>query len=728
MIKNKYIVILVFFVVIIITNQIIVQLDINRQTSYAKIINIAGKQRTYGLQISKIASNAKQLQNTDFYKKDIKNLEKILDTFTKANNYLLNINNSNYKKSSVSSLFEKNQPFFDNIVSASSAVIKNPNNPSTLNSFIVSVQENENQYLSNSNSIVDEYQHISENRFSMLKKIQLFFITFTSVSLIALFIFIFLPLFRKNKALTFLNLELERFKAKVKKKEKEKKNVEKILERTNTVARIGTWDVDLIKNKINWSKITREIHEVDDNFTPDLNTAINFYKEGYSRNKIQNLITNSIEKNTTYDTELEIITTKNKSVWVRVIGEASFNNNKCVRLYGVFQDINERKIQQLKLKQVNEDLKAIFESGPISIIRTDIDGNVTHFNKGAELLLQYKREEIIGKPPPKQMHNRSEILKRGRELSEIYGQEISGFDVITTVAKKEGFESRRWTYYRKDGTSFPVQLIVTAIKNEEGIVVAFIGVGTDITEIIEKETNLLKTKNNLEVVREKLIDQNKQLANFAHITSHNLRAPISNLQSLLSLHDIAESKEEKDLIFSKFGTTIDHLSSTLNILVEAIKIKEKKPSELVMEELFFDQTFTKTKGLLSGEILKINASIEADFSIVEKINYNQAYLESIFINLISNALRYSSPKRKANIQVKSRIKKGKVQLLFSDNGLGINLEKNGDKLFGLNKVFHRHKDSKGVGLYIVKNQIQSLGGTITCISKVNIGTTFIITF
>jgi sensor histidine kinase regulating citrate/malate metabolism len=91
-------------------------------------------------------------------------------------------------------------------------------------------------------------------------------------------------------------------------------------------------------------------------------------------------------------------------------------------------------------------------------------------------------------------------------------------------------------------------------------------------------------------------------------------------------------------------------------------------------------------------------------------------------------LRYSSPKRTPKIQVTTSIKEGKTQLVVADNGLGIDLKKHGNKLFGLNKVFHRHKDSKGVGLYIVKNQVTSLKGTISCMSEVDKGSTFTITF
>jgi PAS domain S-box-containing protein len=728
LIKNKYIVVLIFFVVIIIANQIIVQLEVNRQSSDPKTINTAGKQRLYSQQITNIALRIKYAENELIQKKDLLILEKITDTFFRANTFLRNINLTNYKRTSIDSLFEISEPYFNNIITSSKEYIRNPKSAVSLNSFIKAIEENESQFLNSMDVVVTEYQYISDQRLTILKKVQLFFITFTSVSLIVMFVFIFLPLFRKNKALTFLNLELKRFKAEVKKKDKEKKNVQQILERTNSIARIGTWEVDWKKNTVNWSKVTKEIHQVDENFKPSFETGINFYKEGYNRNKIQEVIEYATKNNTSYDIELEIVTAKNKTNWVRVIGETEFKNNKCSRVYGIFQDINERKLQQLKLNQVNEELKAIFNSGPISIIRTDKKGVVTHFNKGAELLLQYKSEEIIGKQLPCNLHNKAEILTRAKELKELYGQELSGLDTLTAIAKREGFESRRWTYFRKNGSSFPVQLIVTAIKNTNGGIIAFLRVGTDITEIVEKENKLINTKNNLEIVTEKLINQNKQLANFAHITSHNLRAPISNLTSLLGLYNIAENKEEEELIFSKFRTVIHHLSSTLNVLVEAIKIKEKKISDLKIEELKFIDFFYKTKELLSGDILKMSAKLIYDFSAIESIKYNKPYLESIFINLISNALRYSSLEREIIIDIKTRIKKGKIQLLISDNGLGIDLEKNGHKLFGLNKVFHRHKDSKGVGLYIVKNQIESLGGSISCVSKSNIGSTFKVTF
>ena len=571
MLKYKFIFALLLIIVVILINQVLIQVDLNKQSNDANVINVAGKQRMFSQQITKIAYEASELSKNSLYNNDIKVLEKVIDTFTQTNNYLKKINTKDYKKSSIDSLFKINQTYYSIIVNSSNKLIKNPNDELIFDEFITSIKENEASFLITMDAIVDEYQQVSEDRLTFLKKIQILSTIIKLLVILTLFFFVLLPLSKKNKNLTFLNKELKKFKNEVKEKEKEKKNIEEILDRTNEVARIGTWEVDLSNQKVTWSRITKEIHEVEQDFIPDLTTGINFYKEGESRDKITKLVSDSMKNGSTYDTELQIITAKGKEVWVRVIGKAELIKGKCVRIFGVFQDINEVKIYQ-----------------------------------------------------------------------------------------------------------------------------------------------------------EKLIAKNNQLANFAHITSHNLRAPVSNLNSLLSLYNMSEDPKEKSLIFSKFKVVISHLSSTLNTLVEAIKIKEKKDIEL--EEVYFQDLLTKAEELFSGDIINKKATIIADFSEVEKIVYNKVYLESIITNLISNSLKYNSLDRILKIKISTKIHNNKIQLLVTDNGLGIDLEKHKHKIFGLNKVFHRHKDSKGVGLYILKNQIESLGGSISVQSEVEKGTTMIVEF
>ncbi|MBU0697062.1 MAG: PAS domain S-box protein [Bacteroidetes bacterium] len=512
----------------------------------------------------------------------------------------------------------------------------------------------------------------------------------------------------------------------IKEKEAEQYRIQKILEKTNEISRTGTWEVDLVNNKIIWSKVTKEIHEVSPDFEPDLATAIDFFKEGNSKKTITEVVNEAIVHVSPYDVELEIITAKNRIVWVRAIGQAEIIDGKCIRLYGVFQDINELKLAEEKIIRTNTELNAILNSGPISIITTDMNGLITHFNKGAEQLLQYTANEMIGKLTPAVIHLEEEVTNRGKELTEQYGKEISGFNVFVEKAKRGEYESRQWTYIKKDGTQFPVELLVTALINLKNEITGFLGVGTDISARIASEKEILDAKNSLELLTKKLTKQNNQLASFAHITSHNLRSPVSNLNSLLYFYNNSESMEDKAELFEKFEIVIKHLTSTLNTLVDTLKIKEETNHEI--EKLVFDDLLNKTKEILSGQIIETQAHITSDFSKAQKINYSRTYLESIFLNLISNAIKYQSPERALKIHLETIHQNGKTELIITDNGLGIDMDKHGSKLFGLNKTFHRHAEAKGIGLYLTKTQIESMGGNISAKSKVNEGTSFIVTF
>lgn len=298
---------------------------------------------------------------------------------------------------------------------------------------------------------------------------------------------------------------------------------------------------------------------------------------------------------------------------------------------------------------------------------------------------------------------------------------------VETAIKIKKFENLVHRIMLKDGTVKTIKLMSEIFTNNIGEVIELFGTCQDITESKKAEDKLIEAKQELEIFTQKLSLQNQQLADFTHITSHNLRAPVANLNSLLEIYSYAEDEEERTDIFNKFSSVIDHLSSTLNTLIEALKAKVGDANEQ-KEQIEFNKVLENTVQMLSGAILKSKAVINSDFSKLSSISYNKIYMESIFLNLIGNAIKYSAEDRIPHIQIKTEIRNGKNIITFKDNGLGIDLDKHGHKLFGLNKVFHRHPDAKGVGLYLTKTQIESMGGTITATSEVNVGTTFTINF
>lgn len=280
--------------------------------------------------------------------------------------------------------------------------------------------------------------------------------------------------------------------------EKDLSKTKRLLERTNQVSRVGGWEVDLIKGKVKWTDMTREIHEVDADFKPDVETGINFYKEGFSRNKINECIENAINKNESWDVELQIITQKGNEVWCRAIGEPEFKEGKCVRLYGTFQDINKRKIAELKFKESKKLLDDVLNAATqVSFIATDIEGLITVFTKGAEELLGYTAKEMVGKQNVLNLHKSQEVMDRCTELSLQENIQIEGFKVFTHIPNTQGAEQREWTYITKTGEEVIVSLVVTAIKNSEGNKIGYLGVATNITKRKEAEIDLLEEKARL---------------------------------------------------------------------------------------------------------------------------------------------------------------------------------------------------------------------------------------
>ncbi|RKR14044.1 PAS domain S-box-containing protein [Maribacter vaceletii] len=408
------------------------------------------------------------------------------------------------------------------------------------------------------------------------------------------------------------------------------------------------------------------------------------------------------------------------------------------------------------LKHKNGDIKTIEVVGTVI---TNKDGKVTELIGSSQDITENvkKEKELIKK---NQQLNKAEHLamigsfiynpiidefKWSKNSYRIYDFEIGipmNFDKFLTRIHPDDFENlvnhlneimtnkifKKITYkiILKNGTIRTIEAIGNVKKNKSGKVIEVIGTSRDITEQMRVQEKIIETNNNLEKSTAELTARNKQLAEFNHITSHNLRAPVSNLNALLDLWKGEGNENLKEVLFDKFEIVINHLTVTLNSLIESLKVTNNM--DVTMQKLSFKETLNKTEEILAAEILKTKTVIKNNFSNKDTITYNQIYLESIFLNLIGNAIKYKSPDRNPEIEIKSDTVNGKIKLSIKDNGLGIDLKRHGHKLFGLNKVFHRHPEANGIGLFMTKTQIEAMGGSIYAESEVNVGTTFFITF
>jgi len=212
------------------------------------------------------------------------------------------------------------------------------------------------------------------------------------------------------------------------------------------------------------------------------------------------------------------------------------------------------------------------------------------------------------------------------------------------------------------------------------------------------------------------------LINFAHIVSHNLRSHTANFSMLLKFLVEEEDEAEKKKIINMLTNASDNLMVTLEDLNQVVEISSNV--NLEKKQVNIKKQVKQVKENLSAFLQENEVTVIDDSLDGTMVNAVPAYLESILINLFTNAIKYKHPERKPIIKIGHTTNDNETILTISDNGLGIDLKKNGEKLFGMYKTFHNYKDSRGIGLYITKNQIEAMGGKITAESKVDHGTTF----
>jgi PAS domain S-box-containing protein len=412
---------------------------------------------------------------------------------------------------------------------------------------------------------------------------------------------------------------------------------------------------------------------------------------------------------------------KNKQTVYIILGVSAVRGENNEILYFISQiiDITAQKEAEQQLAETNTKIQALFEaSTQVALIETDKNGLICTFNKGAENLLGYTKEEMINKQTPAIIHLESEIEKREQDILDKYNFKAEGFEVFTFAANKGEYDTREWTYVKKDGSQFPVQLTVTAvIKDNE--VTGYLGIATDISYIKETEKEI---QSLLEVTK----DQNERLKNFAHIVSHNLRSHSGNISMMLDLYQQEYPELQENEFIELLNTASNNLKQTIEHLNEVVVMNTATSDNLNSVNLYdcMEQTIKNVTGLAMKAGVTIDNKINSDLNL----KVIPAYLESILLNFVTNGIKYQSNERASFIKLHTTFENNYVILHVQDNGIGIDLKKNRDKLFGMYKTFHNNKDARGIGLFISKNQVEAMNGKIEVESEINVGTTFKIYF
>ncbi|GGW28947.1 PAS domain-containing sensor histidine kinase [Arenibacter certesii] len=471
-----------------------------------------------------------------------------------------------------------------------------------------------------------------------------------------------------------------------------------LISRINDVANIGIWEMDLAAGISNWSPMIKQMAGVPENYSPTLEDVYTFIKKGKHRGTIKKSIKLALEEGIGFNHIIQVTSNTGRTFWSRIIGISDFVDGKCRRFYGFFQDVDKETVALNELAIKEEELRLTFEHAHTGMGILDLNGKLQRSNISMTAILGYSEEEMRNLSFFDITH--PEDLKKTEELmSQLLGRERDSYKL----------EKR---YIHKNGHVIWANVSLSAVKNEKGDFLHFVSQLEDITDKKQMTDNLT--------------EHNNRLVNFAHIVSHNLRSHTSNISMLLDLAEEEESIIVENEYFKNIKIVSENMNDTICHLNEIVEINSKVSTTLSSQNLLENVRMAvksiESLAKQSGSTIEININKDLNVFAVH------AYLESILLNYLTNAIKYKSPDRKHHILITAGIEGAYVYLSVKDNGMGIDLERYSAKLFGMYKTFHNHPDARGVGLFICKNQVEAMGGKIVVESEVDKGANFITYF
>ncbi|WP_373516406.1 PAS domain-containing protein [Pricia sp.] len=488
--------------------------------------------------------------------------------------------------------------------------------------------------------------------------------------------------------------------------EAQNKRLRSLLKATCEIGKIGCWEYCFKEDKLTWCEMTRKIHEVSDDFVPTLDNAVQFYKDGHSRNTMAMVLHEATQKGKHWSERLQIISAKGNEIWVQTAGMPIFKDEKLVGFTGTFQNINDQVQSETKTKENELLLRTLVDYLPLNVYIKDTESRKILVNKAECAYLGVDNpEEILGK---------SDFELYDHDIAQISrNEDLRVMETLKPILSKET------TNRKKNGKSTTFLTSKIPLLDNCGKAKGLVGISMDITQIKQKEEELHDLVNVASL-------QNKKLINFAHIVSHNLRSHSANFAMLLDFLVHEKEESEKANIHSMLTNASDNLMETLENLNEVVAINTNV--NLDKKSISLRNKIDTVRHTLSAYLAENSGTLLNEVCDTIKIQVIPAYIDSILMNFITNSVRFKDPKRNPIITMTATGENGYTVLSITDNGLGIDLKKYGDKLFGMYKTFHDHCDARGIGLYIAKNQIEAMNGKVTVESKVGIGSTFKIYF
>jgi PAS domain S-box-containing protein len=339
----------------------------------------------------------------------------------------------------------------------------------------------------------------------------------------------------------------------------------------------------------------------------------------------------------------------------------------------------------------------------LQIVKTDEQGRFTYLNRLFCEATGIRDTDYIGK------HYLELVLPEDHELCRsVFRECLQAPAVMQRVLLRKhtdsGIAGVQWEFIRLDDAAQHFKEILC--------------IGHDVTPLVRQQEilqGLVATTSR----------QNERLKDFTYIISHNIRSHVANLSGIIDNVDL-DDKQDAAYSLELLKISVGALDNTIRHLNEVISIQSE--NNLPLAALNVTDEVHKVVDLLRQPVQEARAEIQLDLGSAETLETNPAYLESILLNILSNALKYRDPDRQLKIRLTLYEQAQFKVIKVSDNGIGIDLARNMDKLFKMFGTFNGNRDARGLGLFIVKTQVEALGGKITVDSEPGEGSTFSVYF
>lgn len=404
------------------------------------------------------------------------------------------------------------------------------------------------------------------------------------------------------------------------------------------------------------------------------------------------------------------------------VSEVKLNDRRMFT--GFVRDVSDRKKAERELEEAHAQLAGVINAATqVSIISTDTRGVIQVFNTGAQNLLGYTAEEMIGRQTPGIFHVAEEIAARGEELSRELGHPVEGFEVFVAYARLGRFDRREWTYVRKDGTRFTVNLVVTAVRNSDGEIRGFLGVAEDIT--LRKQTEM-----QLSAARESAEQTARAKSEFLANMSHEIRTPMNGIIGMTELALETSLTPEQHEYLDAVNSSANSLLRIINDILDFSKIEAGK-FDLETVDFNVHETIgdVLTTLVLRAARKKLELAGRIDAAVPEVVIGDSVRLRQVLINLVGNAIKFTD---RGEVVVEAEVESQSETELWlhfkvRDTGPGIPEEKQQsifEAFVQADTSTTRKYGGTGLGLTITARLVELMGGRIWVESIVGRGSTF----